>query len=69
MVDVLAVAEGRHAPGGSEHDYHRTALDWAGRNARPGESATVALARRIVDLCPVVQVIYRATERAATPIQ
>lgn len=65
MVDVVDVAEGRRAPGGTELAYHRAALDWAHRNARPGESATVALARMIATNSPVVQVIYRAAERAA----
>lgn len=65
MVNIVQVAEGRHAPAGTALDYCREALAWAARCAEPGESPSEALQRLILERSPVVHVIYQAADRAA----
>jgi len=65
MCDVCSVADGTHAPAGTEAEYLACAMDFAARSAAPGESPSEALERLILEHSPVVTVIYRAAERAA----
>lgn len=65
MCDVCSVADGTHAPAGTEAEYLREALAWAARCSRLGESPSEALERLILEHSPVVQVLYQAAERAA----
>ncbi|MBI1382576.1 MAG: hypothetical protein GC161_15980 [Planctomycetaceae bacterium] len=64
LENAIEVSAHRAAPIGTARDYLLASVELAMSHARPGETATEALARLIVSGSSIVHLLYEAAEKS-----